>query len=253
MKPTIEEFLYFVMWTCDRMPDPTFRNLSGPFEDWCARTGANRHLARLEQRRLIDSKLKGMLRLTDAGRQAVFGRRDPREHWDTKWDGQWRIIMFDLRLDQNTERQRLRRYLHSRGFGFLQKSVWVTPHSLLDEAKLLTDTKVKAKSMFFLDARPAAGESDEEIVSATWDFERINERWQAYLELLAAAPPASLSSDSEAQTFYEWTSTERRAWLHAISIDPLLPKQLWPDAYLGETAWQERESAMSTAIKQANG
>jgi DNA-binding transcriptional regulator PaaX len=257
MKHKTEEFLYFVLWTCDRLLDPTFRNLSGAFDEWCQRTGVNRHLVRLEQRQFVEAKADGksgrMLRLTKAGRLAVFGGRDPREHWERAWDGQWQMIMFDLRLDQNTERQRLRRYLHSRGFGCLQKSVWVTPHPLVDEATLLADTKVNARSMFFLHAKPAAGESDEEIVSGTWDFDRINERWQVYLDLLESRPKASLQSDGEAQVFYEWTNAERRAWLHAISIDPLLPKPIWPEGYLGEPAWRQRQDAMASAAKEANG
>lgn len=253
VKQKTEEFLNFMLWNCDRLLNPSFRNLSGPFEAWCQRTGANRHLDRLEQRQLIETRTepdeKRLLRLTQAGRTAFFGNRDPREHWDRQWDGQWRMIMFDLRLDQNTERQRLRRYLHSRGFGVLQKSVWVTPHPLADEAKLLAETKVNAKSMIFLHARPAAGETDEEIVTTTWDFDQINGRWKGYLDHLETLPRTSLQSERDTQAFYDWTVQERQQWQRAIAPDPLLPKPICPPGYLGEKAWTLRQKAMATTSK----
>lgn len=248
MKQKTEEFLYFMLWTCEQLTQPTFRNLTDSFEQWSSRTGADRHLNRVQQREWIESKSEGdssrVIKLTEAGRRVIFGGRDPLENWDRKWDGQWRMIMFDLHINQNTERQRLRRYLHSRGFGCLQKSVWVTPHPLVDEAELLADTKVNAKSMFFLEARPAAGESDEEIVMETWDFERINSRWKSYLEILESKPSAEFGSDTDTAALYEWSILERRAWRHAISADPLLPRALWPAGYQGEIAWQQRNQSM---------
>ena len=249
MKHKTEEFLHFLMWTCDRLLQPTFRNLTDSFEQWCARTGSDRHINRLIQRQWIETKSQGdserLMKLTDEGRRMIYGGRDPLENWDRDWDGQWRMIMFDLHLNQNTERQRLRRYLHLRGFGCLQKSVWVTPHPLADEAELLAETKVNAKSMIFLNATPAAGESDEEIVSTTWDFNQINSRWQSYLEMLDTKPNVSLESEKKANALYEWTNAERRAWRHAISADPLLPRLIWPDGYLGEQALKKRNQTMA--------
>jgi len=250
-----EEFLNFMLWTCDQLLNPSFRNLTGSFDEWCHRTGAHRHLQRLEQRRFLESRAgsedKRLLRLTEAGRTAVFGQRNPREFWDRSWDGQWRMVLFDLRVDQNTERQRLRRYLHSRGFGCLQKSVWVTPHPLVDEARLLADTKVNAKSMILLDARPAAGESDEEIVTAAWDFDRVNRRWQRYLDLLESRPRPSLRSERDARAFYAWTVEERQLCQLALAADPLLPRQLHPPGYLGEKAWEARRKAMTASSRAA--
>jgi len=33
---------------------------------------------------------------------------------------------------------------------------------------------------------------------------------------------------------------ERIAWQEAVSADPLLPEELLPAGYLGQTAWRER-------------
>ena len=43
-----------------------------------------------------------------------------------KWDGKWRIVMYDLREPAKTLRARVRELLHSFGFVLLQKSVWVS-------------------------------------------------------------------------------------------------------------------------------
>jgi phenylacetic acid degradation operon negative regulatory protein len=56
--------------------------------------------------------------------------RDPEQCWERQWDGQWRIVLFDVPLQKNTQRRRLWRYLRDKGFGYLQNSVWVTPDPL---------------------------------------------------------------------------------------------------------------------------
>ncbi len=47
-----------------------------------------------------------------------------------KWDGKWRVVMFDLPIDKNNTRVLLRRILIKAGFLQIQKSVYIFPHSL---------------------------------------------------------------------------------------------------------------------------
>lgn len=44
-----------------------------------------------------------------------------------KWDGRWRILIFDIPEDQRRKRDTLRQKLGELNFYQLQKSVWITP------------------------------------------------------------------------------------------------------------------------------
>src|SRR3989344_7150077 len=44
-----------------------------------------------------------------------------------KWDGLWRLVVFDISEENRKLRDLLRRKLRSLGFAMFQKSVWVTP------------------------------------------------------------------------------------------------------------------------------
>ena len=54
MNSKTEEFLYLMLWGAETLLRPTFRNLNESYEGWAYRTGAWRHLARLEK--LIERK-----------------------------------------------------------------------------------------------------------------------------------------------------------------------------------------------------
>ena len=47
-----------------------------------------------------------------------------------KWDGKWRMILFDVREKSRRKRWLLRQELISMGFLMLQKSAWITPYQL---------------------------------------------------------------------------------------------------------------------------
>jgi CRISPR-associated endonuclease Cas2 len=51
-----------------------------------------------------------------------------------KWDGKWRMVIFDIPEDARYERNKLRSLLRLNGFKLLQKSVFVNPYPLNREA-----------------------------------------------------------------------------------------------------------------------
>ena len=101
------------------------------FESWAYRRGILRHLDRLEHREWVETKPGGAVeriyRLTEAGRLMALGGSDPESRWSRGWDCKWRLVAFDLPEKHNASRVRLRRYLKGRGFGYLQKSLWISP------------------------------------------------------------------------------------------------------------------------------
>ena len=254
MRPKTREFLYFLLWTSETLRRPTWRNLTESFEGWAYRNGFHRQLARLERLSLIESMSSGpdqrIHRLTEAGRQLALSGRDPPVRWDRSWDGLWRIGSFDVPVGQDAQRNRLRRLFRSRGFGYLQNSLWITPDPLIHEREILGNVDVDVESLILLEARPCTGETDEQIVAGAWDFAGINSAYAAHREVLRQRPRALRNDVTAARKLHHWACRERAAWEAAVSHDPLLPRRLLPREYLGCKAWAERCAALARAGAQ---
>jgi DNA-binding transcriptional regulator PaaX len=54
-----------------------------------------------------------------------------------RWDGRWRMVLYDIREARKTKRQLLRDTLRDIGFYRLQDSVWVYPHECAELVLLL--------------------------------------------------------------------------------------------------------------------
>lgn len=244
-----EDLLWTMLWACDMFSRPTFRNLTDSFESWAYRSGYLRQLQRLERRQLIesltDSSGDRLHRLTEAGCLLALGGRDPERLWGRRWDGRWRMAIFDVAEAQASTRDKLRRYLRSRSFGYLQHSVWITPDPLDEERALLSDGPVNVESLILLEARPCAGETNAEIVAGAWDFSKINQRYAAHEQVLTQRPRAQLPAKTEATVLYRWLCEERESWNAAMALDPLLPRCLLPSPYAGISAWRHRMGIMA--------
>jgi phenylacetic acid degradation operon negative regulatory protein len=254
MRPRTEEFLYLLLWSADKLMRPTFRNLTDSYESWAYRNGLMRQLVALEAQHLLERGLESsddrIYRLTWQGRLRALGGRDPQARWAREWDGRWRLVLFDVPTAQNSHRVRLRRYLRDKGFGYLQKSVWITPDSLEEERQTLGGGKINVESLILLEARPCAGESDAEIVAGAWDFEHINRCYSRHLKILDERPAGMLRNDAAAKVLLRWAKAEREAWLDVVTNDPLLPKRILPSEYLGQQAWQRRVIVLRDAGRQ---
>jgi len=254
VKPKTEELLNLLLWTADTFLRPNFRNLLSSYESWAYRNGLLRQLHTLERQQLLERggnpQNDRLYRLTEQGRLHALGGRDPEQQWARSWDGQWRMVLFDVPLGQNAQRERLRRYLRDRGFGYLQHSVWITPDPLDAESRILSGGRIDVGSLLLLEARPCAGESHAEIVAGAWDFESINGRYARHLKVLEERPEVVLRDEAASKTLRRWASTEREAWLDAVTSDPLLPARLLPSGYLGRTAWRRRVEVIRAAGRQ---
>lgn len=237
MNARMEELLYYLLWTAEPFFAPSWRNLDQSFEAWAWRNGLNRRLAALERQKLIERfpepNLDRVVRLTRHGQCLALGGRFPSAQWSRPWDGVWRLIAFDIPVDHPKLRQKFRRTLRRHHFGYLQGSVWVRPDSAEGIRTVLSTAPVQADALLVIDGRPAAGESDRDIVNASWPFKVIHERYGQYLKLLDGRLP-------DRSRLTAWLQTENTLWRNAVELDPLLPEVLLPDGYRGREAYQRR-------------
>lgn len=246
MKPQTEEFLYFLLWTAEFVLRPNIRKVEESFENWAWRRHLGRRLAELHRLKLIESRpmpdTRRIVRLTEAGRVLALGGRDPVAQWKRPWDGQWRLALFDLPAHKRHLRIQLWRALRRQHFGYLQGSVWVSPDSAKALRAILGPAKTDVESLVIVEGRPAAGESDIEIVDGAWDFAAINRHYEHYLRFVAKVPASSLRLP-------EWARRENALWRAAVDGDPLLPAALHPAGYRGPQAFARRREVFGSLAR----
>ena len=68
-----------------------------------------------------------------------------------RWDGKWRVLIFDIKENRKTIRDKVRRTLDSLGFVRLQDSVWVFPYDCEDLIVLLkADFKIGKDLLYMI-------------------------------------------------------------------------------------------------------
>ncbi len=112
---------------------------------------------RLKKQGLIDFNEENKqiyISLTDKGKKKPGWMQidDLKIEKSKKWDGKWRILLFDIAEMKRTYREALRGKLKDLGFQLFQKSAWINPYRCDKEVKML-------KSFF--------GLSDKEIKLVT--------------------------------------------------------------------------------------
>ncbi len=84
----------------------------------------------LKQRGFVEEDAEGRLRLTEKGERSIEKVlvREYAIPEQVRWDGKWRLLMFDVREKRRKVRTQLRQLLQGAGFVLLQDSVWVHPY-----------------------------------------------------------------------------------------------------------------------------
>lgn len=123
-----------------------------------------RYLAYMRRQGLISFTAEDYehgIQITKKGR-----RRAKRYNFDVlalangkKWDGRWRIILFDIPENKKYSRDRLSRTLKRLGMVRLQKSVWVYPFECREEIESLTDYLKVNKYTSYLEAGYIEGQA----------------------------------------------------------------------------------------------
>lgn len=76
-----------------------------------------------------------MYGLTEEGVNFLFARFPALKYANRKWDGYWRVVIYDIPEKDYLLRDRLRQELKKLGFKFVQRSVWITPQPVEEDLK----------------------------------------------------------------------------------------------------------------------
>lgn len=118
----------------------------GPFlkgKKYSVKQVADRNIASMIKKGLIKRTLSKdgvyALQLTKKGEweSGIRNLSRHREMKNEKWDGKWRLVVFDVPQSKNKVRDELRRAVSLYGFVKLQQSVWVYPYPCDDFVSLV--------------------------------------------------------------------------------------------------------------------
>lgn len=202
-------------------------------------------LKRLERRGLIESgggaaDGSWTARVTELGRAAFAGGRDPEAAWSRPWDGRWRLLTFDLPRGQNEVRMKMRRWMLANWFGRLQGSVWISPDPVPELGALLSADQIAATDFIVFEGGVAGGLEPAEVAAASWDFAAIDKAYRAYEEFAAGCLDTLPAKALPAAQLRKILREDREKWWAAVRSDPLLPEALHPKGYRGSKAWRTR-------------
>lgn len=80
---------------------------------------------------------KQFLSLTEKGERKLSYYQIIQKKKDIKWDGKWRVVIFDVWENTRHKRNLLRNEIKDFGFIQLQRSVWIYPYECADFIELL--------------------------------------------------------------------------------------------------------------------
>jgi len=235
-----EFLLYCLFDTLDVLSRPTAAYYSlyhdGPDLHWMSRKRGKYLVGRGLMATEMDAQRRRLYRLTNAGAICALGGRDPREGWESKWDGRWRLVIYDIPETDRKFRLMLRRELSQSGFGCLQKSVWVSPHPADPLKRKLAKLKIDISLVTVLDVLEDEADASTRIVERAWDFNGISTLYKIHDDHLKSVPDRS----SQLPLIKQWALMEQSLWRDVLRCDPFLPDCLLPRKYPGKRAWKKR-------------
>lgn len=98
------------------------------------------------------------LQLTPKGNLVLNSMMVSKPTIPRRWDGRWRIVMFDIWERSRTKRDKFRRELKTFGFIQLQQSVWVYPYDCQEYIMLLRTNLRFGKNIRYIVADYIDGE-----------------------------------------------------------------------------------------------
>lgn len=136
-----------VVLSLTRSPRNYFKVLKGVASEWkeIERRRLYAIVKEFYQNRLIDFKEKedGTLEivLTKAGHKKVLSFKidEIKIKKPEKWDGKWRIVVFDIPEKKKAAREALRKKLKDLKFIELQKSIFINPYECEDEIDFIVE------------------------------------------------------------------------------------------------------------------
>jgi phenylacetic acid degradation operon negative regulatory protein len=167
------------------------------------------------------------LRLTSRGRERIIRDFPIFALRDKKWNKRCTLIVFDVEEAKKREREKFRYWLLGLGAGFVQRSVYIIAYDItaeiseaVEQFSLIHEVKVFPTTLEFVGDR-------KKFAFEVWRIERLQKDYQKILESLKTVP------QYQGRERKRLISDLRGEFLDVLRCDPLLPKELLPERWIG--------------------
>jgi phenylacetic acid degradation operon negative regulatory protein len=175
--------------------------------------------------------------LTEKAKQRRPAYASPEKLWNTRWNGIWYMLIFDVPESERHYRDTLRKFLKQLRMGCLQKSVWITPRDIRPQYDDLEKAASIHAVAYLLESHTVLHQDQIEMVQNAWDFKTLHKLQARYLEVFNDNLKRIDHGHSE-EELMDLLYLESEAYIQAIRTDPLLPAELHPKTYLGPQVWR---------------
>lgn len=96
-----------------------------------------------------------------------------------KWDGRWRLVIFNVPEKQRDLRDRIRRALNRLGLGILQPSVWISPKDIKNEVEEIRRRLHLENTLKFFEVS-RNNSLDKTIIEKSWKLADIEDEYKRF-------------------------------------------------------------------------
>lgn len=221
-----------------------YKALYGYTKEW-ERGSIRGCLSRLKRQKLIERRvIKGEIcfRITDGGRDKVakiIPVRGLREH---RWDGLWRLVVFDVPEKKRWLRDDLRDKLLELGFACWQRSVWVTPFDVGREVSEYLESANLSQYSPTLLVKRMYGINEKDFAYRVWRLDKLEGR---YREIIERGRRINVKKKDAGRRLNNSKELILDYW-DLLTKDPALPYDLLP------RGWRKMERAAKREIVRAS-
>ncbi|WP_405103679.1 phenylacetic acid degradation operon negative regulatory protein PaaX [Oceanobacillus sp. FSL H7-0719] len=157
-----------------------------------------------------------------------------------KWDGRWRMLMYNIPEVKRSVRDELRKELVWSGFGSMANSCWISPNNLEKELNAIIDKYHIQPYVHLFLADYNGPDEDKKLVETCWDIAEINSKYEQFIVTHRANFEIAKDRIADQKMTEAECFVERAKLVHEyrkfLFIDPGLPEELLPEKWLGTKA-----------------
>jgi len=175
-------------------------------------------------------------RLTSKGQGKITRDFSLKGLQNKKWDGKWRVVIFDINEKKRKDRDSLRNKLRELGFGMIQESVWISPYDIIVDLREFVKTIGLGDQVFLMEVGGLLAGDQKRLANKIWSLENINKEYHdLYSVLIKLHDREKLSmAKVEKEKARKELAEARNTYLLILKDDPCLPKELLPEDWYGE-------------------
>jgi phenylacetic acid degradation operon negative regulatory protein len=254
MKVTADELLDMVFAAADFLSRPTLAKALGCGTTWSSGAAQRQTLWRLQRDHMLERVRRGNetgWRITAAGRQRLAALPTAPRLRERRWDGLWRLVVFDVPEVSRRQRDAFRWWLKMERMGQLQKSVWVSAYPLSEELERFLTEAAQINWVLWFESPEKGPATDAQIAQRAWPIAQVAAAYEKYLAKFEGRLSALERGVVGEPELARWRAEEWAAYDGVLQRDPFLPKRLLPPSFPGWQADRFHARFLSSVVKAA--